>query len=61
MRKIEQIKKVLNFYVKSNILKTKVYDEINNYTISDYLYGTISLAIAIDSEFKETENVSSFF
>ena len=58
MKKIEDLKKVLNFYVKSNILKTKVYDEINNYTISDYLYGTISLAIAIDSEFKETENVS---
>ena len=58
MKKIEELKRVLNFYVKSNILKTKVYDEVNNYTVSDCLYGAISLAIAMDSEFKESENVS---
>ena len=58
MKKIEELKSVLNFYVKANILKTKVYDEVNNYTVSDCLYGAISLAIAIDSEFKESENVS---
>lgn len=58
MKKIEELKKVLNFYVQSNVLKTKIYDEENNYTISDCLYGAITLAIAMDSEFKETENVS---
>lgn len=58
MRKIEELKKVLNFYVKANTLKTKVYDEINNYTVSDFLYGSICLAIAMDSEFKESKNVS---
>lgn len=58
MKKIEELKSVLNFYVKANILKTKVYDEVNNYTVSDCLYGAISLAIAMNSEFKESENVS---
>jgi hypothetical protein len=58
MKKVEELKKVIDFYVKSNILKTKVYDEINNYTVSDFLYGSISLAIAMDSEFKESYNVS---
>lgn len=58
MKKIEELKKVLAFYVKANTLKTKIYDEVNNYTVSDCLYGAISLAIAIDSEFKESENVS---
>ena len=55
MKKIEELKKVLNFYVKANTLKTKVYDEVNNYTVSDCLYGAISLAIAMNSEFKESE------
>lgn len=58
MKKIDELKRVLNFYVASNILKTRVYDEVNNYTISDNLYGAISLAIAMDSEFKESYNVS---
>lgn len=58
MNKTEELKRVLNFYVEANTLKTKVYDEINNYTISDCLYGAISLAIAMDSEFKESYNVS---
>lgn len=58
MKKIEELKKVLNFYVQSNVLKTKLYDEENNYTVSDCLYGAITIAIAMDSEFKETENVS---
>lgn len=58
MKKIEELKRVLNFYVAANTLKTKVYDEENNYTISDCLYGAVSLAIALDSEFKESHNVS---
>ena len=58
MIKTEELKRVLNFYVASNELKTKVYDEENNYTISDCLYGAVSLAIAMDSEFKESYNVS---
>lgn len=58
MKKVEELKKVLDFYVKANSLKTKVYDEENNYTISDCLYGAISIAIAMDSEFKESYNVS---
>lgn len=58
MKRVEELKKVLNFYVKANTLKTKVYDEINNYTVSDFLYGSICLAIAMDSEFKESKNVS---
>ena len=58
MKKIEELKRVLSFYVKANTLKTKVYDEVNNYTVSDFLYGSICLAIAMDSEFKESKNVS---
>lgn len=58
MKKVEELKNVINFYVAANQLKTRVYDEENNYTISDSLYGAISLAIALDSEFKESYNVS---
>ena len=58
MKKMEELKRVLNFYVAANTLKTRIYDEVNNYTISDCLYGAVSLAIAMDSEFKESYNVS---
>ena len=58
MKKTDELKNVVNFYVAANQLKTRVYHEENNYTISDNLYGAISLAIAMDSEFKESYNVS---
>ncbi len=57
MQKIEEIKKTLTFYVLANKLKTTMVDEINNYSVADNIFGSMILAISIDSEFKETDNV----
>lgn len=54
---IEEIKKVLTFYVLANKLKTTIVDEVNNYSVADNIFGSMILAIAMDSEFKETDNV----
>ena len=57
MEKIDEIKKILTFYVQANKLKTTIIDEINNYSVADNIFGSMMLAIAIDSEFKETDNI----
>ena len=57
MQNIEEIKNVLTFYVLANKLKTTIIDEINNYSIADNIFGSMTLAIAINSEFKETDNL----
>lgn len=57
MQKVEEIKKTLTFYVLANKLKTTIVDEINNYSFADNIFGSMILAIAMDSEFKETDNV----
>lgn len=61
MEKIDEIRKTLNFYVYSNELKNKIIDEPNNYSVADFLFGSMILATAIDSEFKETSNLSKIY
>ena len=61
MEKLNEIRKVLNFYVRANELKNKIIDEPNNYSIADHLFGSMILATAIDSEFKETNNLSKIY
>lgn len=57
MEKLEEIKNTLTFYVLANNLKTTIDDEINNYSVADSIFGSMILAVAINSEFKETNNV----
>ena len=61
MEKLDEIRKSLDFYVKSNELKNKIIDEPNNYSVADHLFGSMILATAIDSEFKETSNLSKVY
>lgn len=61
MEKIEDIIKVLDFYVMANDFKNKIIDEPNNYSVSNQLFGSMILATAIDSEFKETKNLSKIY
>lgn len=61
MEKIDEIRKVLNFYMYSNELKNKIIDKQNNYSVADYIFGSMILATAIDSEFKETNNLSKIY
>lgn len=57
MQKIEEIKKTLEFYVLANKLKTTLVEENDNYSVADDIFGRMILAIAMDSEFKETDNI----
>ncbi len=57
MKKLEEIKKTLEFYVLANKLKTTFTDEDNIYSVADNIFGSMMLAIAMDSEFKETDNI----
>ncbi len=57
MQKVEEIKKTLTFYTQADKLKTTIIDEINNYSVADNIFGSMMLAIAMDSEFKETDNI----
>ena len=61
MEKLDEIIKTLDFYVRSNELKNKIIDEPNNYSVADHLFGSMILATAIDSEFKETNNLSKIY
>lgn len=61
MEKLDEIVKALNFYVLSNELKNKIVDEPNNYSVADHLFGSMILATAIDSEFKEANNLSKIY
>lgn len=57
MKKATEINKVLTFYVLANQLKTTIIDEVNNYSIADHLFGSMILAIAMESEFKEIKDI----
>ena len=61
MEKLDEIRKSLNFYVCSNKLKNMIIDEPNNYSVADHLFGSMILATAIDSEFKETNDLSKIY
>ena len=51
MKKIIELKNVIEFYTLANKLKTTIVDDANNYSIADQLYGTIILAIAINNDY----------
>ena len=57
MDKIKEVENTLIFYTLANKLKTTIIDETNNYSIADNIFGSMILAVAIDSEFKETNNL----
>lgn len=57
MNKIKEVENTLIFYTLANKLKTTIIDETNNYSIANNIFGSMILAVAIDSEFKETNNL----
>ena len=57
MEQLKEVKNTLNFYVLANKLKTTIIDEEHNYSVADNLFGSMILALAMDSEFSETENL----
>ena len=57
MEQLKEVKNTLNFYVLANKLKTTIIDEEYNYSVADNLFGSMILALAMDSEFSETENL----
>ena len=61
MEKLDEIRKTLKFYVRSNELKNKIIDEQNNYSVADHLFGSMILATAIDSEFKEADDLAKIY
>ena len=61
MEKLNSIEIILDFYVKSNKLKTNIIDKKNNQSSADHLFGSITLAVAIDSEFKETNDLAKVY
>lgn len=52
-----QLEEIINFYVLANKLKTTIEDEFNNYSVANHLFGSMILAVAMDSELKETDNL----
>lgn len=57
MKNANQIRQILQFYVQTFPLKTNIADEKNNFSVADNLFGSMILAIALNSEFHETENI----
>lgn len=57
MEKINKIGNVLDFYIKTNKLKTTKSDFIEQYSVADDIFGSMILAVAFDSEFKETNDL----
>ena len=57
MKNENNINNVLDFYVMVNKLKTMIIDEENDYSVADNICGSMMLAVAFDSEFKECENI----
>ena len=62
MSKSEELKKVLEFYVLSNRLKTTVLDKDINFSMANNIYGSMILALGmmIDSSIIVTENISQY-
>lgn len=57
MKNENNINNVLDFYVMGNKLKTMIIDEVNDYSVADNIFGSMMLAVAFDSEYKECENI----
>ena len=56
MENTNEIKNVLDFYAKSDELRNIIIED-TNYSIADHIYGSMILATAINSEFKETNDL----
>lgn len=56
-----KIENVLEFYANSNLLKEKIIDIDNHFSVADHLFGSMILASAFDSEFKEVSNLSKIY
>ena len=61
MKNENNIKSVLNFYKKVNSLKYIIIDQKNNQSLANYLFGTMIIATAMDSEFKETNDLAKLY
>lgn len=61
MEKLNEIRNSLVFYACTNELKNKIIDEAYNYSVADHLFGSMILATAIDSEFKEADNLAKIY
>ena len=57
MENISKIKKVLEFYNDVNKLKTTIINNKLNYSVADHIYGSLIIAVAMNSEFKECKNI----
>ncbi len=58
MEKEQEMRKVLDFYVRADALKTTISDKKNNSSSANSIFGSMILAVAFDSEFKETKDLS---
>ena len=48
MKKLDEVRNVLQYYVLANKLQTSITDVRNNYSTADHLYGSMILAIAMN-------------
>ena len=61
MEKQQRLSNVLDFYIKSNNLKTTIFDEKTDESYADYLFGSLLLATLINSEFKESKDLGKIY
>ena len=61
MEKTTEIRNVMNFNNYVNKLSEIIIDKDNNYSLADQLYGSMIIATAIDSEFKETDDLTKIY
>lgn len=57
MKKLDEVRNVLQYYVLVNKLQTTITDDQNNYSIADHLYGSMILAVAMN----ETDQLGKVF
>lgn len=57
MKKLDEVRNVLQYYVLANKLQTTITDDQNNYSIADHLYGSMILAVAMN----ETDQLGKVF
>ena len=57
MKKLDEVRNVLQYYVLANKLQTTITDDQNNYSIADHLYGSMILAVSMN----ETDQLVNVF
>lgn len=57
MKNLREIRKILEFYASANQLKTTYLDEDKTISVASHLFGSMILAVAINSEFKEVNKI----